>query len=167
MNAGKVIGALASVTVAALLLVACGDDSNDSVPLGGTSPDSGPDTGTSLTVEAHDIGFDRDAYQVTAGPVDIEYVQEGSLPHTLVIETPDGRDVNGFELEVGAADADSGRVDLPPGDYVVYCDVPGHRDAGMEADLHVDCARRIARLTCSLVGSGARTRTCKHPALGL
>jgi plastocyanin len=128
----KVIGALAPATVAALL-VACGDDSSDA------SDDTR--NGADLTVEAHDIEFDRDAYRITAGPVAIEYVQEGALPHTLVIEAPDGGDVDGFGLEVGEGgdvDADSGTVDLPAGDYVIYCDVPGHRDAGMEADLQVE-----------------------------
>jgi len=130
---------MAPVTVAALLLAACGDDSNDDgVALGGASPDPGPGAGTSLTVEAHDIDFDRDAYRIAAGPVDVEYVQEGALPHSLLIEASDGGDVDRFELEVGEVDADSGTVDLPAGDYVIYCDVPGHRDAGMEAELHVE-----------------------------
>ena len=70
--------------------------------------------------------------------MDVEYVQEGSLPHSLLIEASDGGDVDRFELEVGEVDADSGTVDLPAGDYVIYCDVPGHRDAGMEAELHVE-----------------------------
>ena len=139
MNPGQLVGALAPVTVAALLLAACGDDSSDDgVALGGASPDPGPGAGTSLTVEAHDIDFDRDAYRVAAGPVDVEYVQEGALPHSLLIESSDGGDVDSFELEVGEVDADSGTVDLPAGDYVIYCDVPGHRDAGMEAELHVE-----------------------------
>ena len=139
MNPGQLVGALAPVTVAALLLAACGDDSSDDgVALGGASPDPGPGAGTSLTVEAHDIDFDRDAYRVAAGPVDVEYVQEGALPHSLLIEASDGGDVDRFELEVGEVHADSGTVDLPAGDYVIYCDVPGHRDAGMEAELHVE-----------------------------
>ena len=139
MNPGQLVGAMAPVTVAALLLAACGDDSDDDgVALGGASPDPGPGAGTSLTVEAHDIDFDRDAYRIAAGPVDVEYVQEGALPHSLLIEASDGGDVDRVELEVGEVDADSGTVDLPAGDYVIYCDVPGHRDAGMEAELHVE-----------------------------
>ena len=137
MNPGQLVGAMAPVTVAALLLAACGDDSNDDgVALGGASPDPGPGAGTSLTVEAHDIDFDRDAYRIAPGPVDVEYVQEGALPHSLLIEASDGGDVDHFELEVGEVDADSGTVDLPAGDYGIYCDVPGHSD--MEATLTVE-----------------------------
>jgi plastocyanin len=134
-----VVGAVAPVTLAALLLVACGDGGrDDGVAGGGASPESGPDAGTSLAVEAHDIEFDRDAYRIAAGPAEVRYVQEGALPHSLVIEAADGGDVDGFKLEVGDVDADSGTVDLPAGDYVIYCDVPGHRDAGMEAELEVE-----------------------------
>jgi plastocyanin len=138
VSTGKVVSALAPVTVAALLLVACGDDSSDDGKALGASPDSGPGARTSLTVEAHDIGFDRDAYRIAAGPVDIDYVQEGALPHSLVIEASDGGNVDAFRLEVGEVDADKGTIDLPAGDYEIFCDVPGHRDAGMEAELQVE-----------------------------
>lgn len=136
------VGAVAPVTLAALLLVACGDGDDGvaggGVAGGGASADSGPDAGTSLAVEAHDIEFDRDAYRIAAGPADVRYLQEGALPHSLVIEAAGGGDVDGFRLEVGVVEADSGTVDLPAGDYVIYCDVPGHRDAGMEAELQVE-----------------------------
>ena len=136
-------GALAAATLAALLLVACGDDaSDDGAALGaedGGAPGSAdPGAGAALTVEAHDVEFDRDAYRIAAGPVDIEYQQKGTLPHSLVIEESGGAAVDGFELAVGDVDADRGTVDLPPGDYVLYCDVPGHRAAGMEARLRAD-----------------------------
>lgn len=134
------IGVVA-VAVAALLLTACGDDVGDDETLGNRDDGAATDVepgGADLTVEAHDIAFDRDAYGVVSGPVAVEYRQKGSLPHSLVIEDDDGRTLDGFELEVGDVDSDSGTVDLPAGEYVLYCDVPGHRAAGMEARLQVE-----------------------------
>jgi plastocyanin len=140
---GRRHGALAAATLAVFLLAACGDDASDGGAAlgaaGGGAPEPAePGAGAALTVEAHDIEFDSDAYRITAGPVDIEYRQKGTLPHSLVIEEAGGAAVDGFKLGVGDADADRGTVDLPPGDYVLYCDVPGHRGAGMEAELQVD-----------------------------
>jgi plastocyanin len=129
----RAVGALAAVTVTALLLTGCGDDGADE---GAALRAEGG--GADLTIEAHDIEFDRDAYRIAAGPVDIAYTHEGALPHSLVIEAADGRDIDGFKLEVGDTDADSGTVDLTPGVYVLYCDVAGHREAGMEAELLVE-----------------------------
>jgi uncharacterized cupredoxin-like copper-binding protein len=148
VRTGRRRGALAAAALASLLVAACGDDAagddatDDGAALGAESGDApapaDPGGGSNLTVEARDIEFDSDAYLTAAGPVDIEYRQQGALPHSLVIEDADGGAVDGFRLEVGDADADRGTADLPPGEYVLYCDLPGHRDAGMEAELRVD-----------------------------
>lgn len=103
---------------------ACGDDASS-----GPGPDV-PDA--DLVVEAHDLEFDRDEYRLAAGDSSIAYVQKGAVPHTLLIE-----DVEGFELEVDGDPTDVGTVALAPGTYTFYCDVPGHRSAGMEAEVVV------------------------------
>lgn len=87
-----------------------------------------------VEVVALDVKFDRTAYQATSGEVELRYVNKGSIAHTLVL---DGQ-AAAFKLEVGhRGDADSAAVDLEPGTYRMYCDVPGHREAGMEATLKV------------------------------
>jgi plastocyanin len=86
-----------------------------------------------LKVVGEDVDFDSDAYRASAGPIDIVYENEGSIVHTLVI---DG--VDDFKLTVNSrGDVDRGSVELEPGTYDMYCDVPGHRQAGMEATLEV------------------------------
>lgn len=85
-----------------------------------------------LSVTAVDIDLGEDAYEVQADDVSVEYVNEGQTRHTLVVE---GREED-FFLEVAAnGDVDQGTISLESGDYVLYCDVPGHRAAGMEATL--------------------------------
>lgn len=109
------------------LVGACGGDDSE----GSTGAGEGSGGAADLTVDALDkLAFDQDSYEVPAGEVQVLYRNEGSLPHTLVIEG-----VDGFKLSVG--DEDSGSVELEPGSYVLYCDVAGHREAGMEAELTV------------------------------
>ena len=111
-----------------LVLAACGGDDDDT-----SAPAAGGSGTADLTVVAEDIGFDADSYDASAGTIDVRYENDGSIVHTLLIE-----DVDGFELEVSSnGDVDEGSVDLEPGDYTLYCDVAGHRSAGMEAELTV------------------------------
>ena len=58
---------------------------------------------------------------------------EGGL-HTLVF---DGGKVPGFKLEASSGESDELKVDLKPGEYTIYCDIPGHREAGMEGTITV------------------------------
>lgn len=119
---------VAVAVLAALTLVACGDDDG-----GSDAAPAADDIADGVVVIARDIEFDKDTYQTEAGPTTFAYENEGSIVHTLLIE-----EVDGFELEVNAnGDVDTGEVDLEAGEYVLYCDVPGHRAAGMEATLVV------------------------------
>lgn len=119
----------------ALMAGACGDD-DAAGPDEGPVPDSEEvigDADGALTVIAEDIKFGKDEYQADAGEVTFVYENQGSIVHTLLIE-----EVDDFELTVSSAgDVDEGTVELEPGDYVMFCDVPGHRVAGMEAALVV------------------------------
>jgi uncharacterized cupredoxin-like copper-binding protein len=122
--------------VGALLLVGCGgDDDDDDGGAGGSETTAAP-VAADVTVHAADIGFPEKDFTATAGSVTIAYINDpGVTAHTLVI---DGVDKGDFFLEIsGAGDQDSGTVDLSAQAYTIYCDIPGHRAAGMEGTLTV------------------------------
>lgn len=88
---------------------------------------------SNLEVQAGDLFFKPTAFEAPSGTITVTYENLGSLLHTLKVE---GR--KGFKLSVTKkGDTDSGEIRLPPGEYVLYCDVPGHRVANMEATLVV------------------------------
>ena len=126
---------LCVAAIAALPLAACGDDDDDA---GGSPPGNGPGVqgGDGLTVSALDsLAFDPDDLTAAAGSIAVMLENDGSLPHTFVIEDHE----DDMKLSVaGSGDSDEGSIDLEAGDYTFYCDVPGHRGAGMEGTLTVE-----------------------------
>jgi nitrite reductase (NO-forming) len=118
-----------------LFLAACGGGGSDTPPPsaadGATKPPVGP--GTPVTITAGDLFLEPKEAAVPPGAITFRYVNEGAQAHTLLIDR-----ISGFKLEVAAkGDTDSGNVSLKPGRYTLYCDVPGHRDVGMESTLVV------------------------------
>jgi plastocyanin len=110
------------------------------LPLGacsGGSSASGPVAGADVTVHAKDtLRFDKTEYtaKAKAGEVKIGYVNDGSLTHTLVI---DGHpEFNKLQV-TSKGQSEIGTAQLQPGTYQIYCDIPGHRAAGMQANLVV------------------------------
>ena len=117
-----------------LTFVACGGDDTEGAT---TSTTGGAGGGaSSLPVEAFDsFEFDAEQYTAEAGEITFRYVNEGSLPHTLVVDDHE----SDMRLKVAKkGDADEGSITLDPGDYTIYCDVAGHRAGGMEAELTVE-----------------------------
>jgi uncharacterized cupredoxin-like copper-binding protein len=107
-----------------LTLTACGDD--DDSDAGSTGSTGGSEQ--TVTVKATDaLEFEPDHLTATAGVIHIVQDNTGTTTHTFLI---DGQD---FKL----TNDDDGDIDLAAGDYVFYCDVPGHRSAGMEGTLTV------------------------------
>lgn len=89
---------------------------------------------STVEVTAVDIDFSGNEFTAQAGTVRFVYRNDGQINHTLVIEGVPAFDT----LEVNRkGDTDEGTVELEPGTYTIFCDVPGHRRAGMEAKLLV------------------------------
>lgn len=82
---------------------------------------------------AVDLGFPEAPSEVPAGAVDVELDNQGAIEHNVTIEELDDEKI----LDATGGSTDSGSVELEPGDYTFYCNVPGHRAAGMEGTLTV------------------------------
>ena len=81
------------------------------------------------------LRFDQNSYEAPAEEIAIAYVNDDTIRHTLVVIKDDVID-NSLELEVNRkGDIDSGSITLEPGNYVLFCTVPGHQN--MKADLLV------------------------------
>lgn len=118
---------LLGAAAVALPLAACGDDDGG----GGDIPEG------AIEVQALDspLAFDPDEISAPAGEITIALVNDGSIPHTLVFEDLE----DDLKLSIaGSGDLDSGSITLEAGEYVFYCDIPGHRGAGMEGTLTVE-----------------------------
>jgi plastocyanin len=86
-----------------------------------------------VSIHAFDIGFRQKTATTHSGKNRIEEVNDGATRHTLLFD-----EVPGFLLEVPSGGSHASKeVDLKPGTYTYYCDVPGHRSAGMEGKLTV------------------------------
>jgi plastocyanin len=118
----------------------CGGD-GDTGGAPGTTPTSsqagrdadGDGGGTALVIIAGDIYLKPKEVEAPAGKITVTYTNDGQLQHTLLVE---GK--RGLYLDVtGRGDTDRGTIQLRPGSYTLYCDLPGHRPAGMEAKLTV------------------------------
>jgi plastocyanin len=122
-------GLAGAVVIGALVLAGCGGDD------GGGSDDGGTTGPADVVVHGNDaLKFDKASYSARAGTNVIELVNDGGQPHTLLFDDGPPFDKLGVS---GQGDTDSGSVELTPGTYTIYCDIPGHRPAGMEATLVV------------------------------
>jgi plastocyanin len=125
------IGALA---ITGAVLAGCGGaDGGSGGASAGLSTGSGDGRSGTVTVVALDsLRFDQDDYTAGAGEVTIDYENGGNLAHTLLIAG-----VDDFKLSVASnGDTDEGTIELEPGDYRIYCDIPGHES--MEGPLTVE-----------------------------
>ena len=108
------------LAAAAVAAAACGGE------------EAGPPVATVDLVAADDF-FDPDELTAPVGSVEFIVRNRGEDPHTFVIEGM------GFKLRVLDPGAfDSGVVRLEAGEFVFYCDIEGHREAGMQGVLVVE-----------------------------
>ena len=136
----------AAVLAAALLLAACGDDTDhggghmgDGIHMGpgdmGNDRDARPVAADARRIEvtASSFAFDPDEITVEAGEDIAIVLSSADTLHDFTVDELDAHvSVDDGETDEGGLRAEE------PGTYTFYCSVPGHRDEGMEGTLVVE-----------------------------
>jgi FtsP/CotA-like multicopper oxidase with cupredoxin domain len=123
-----VLAVFAALTVGLALVAAIRAPEGGAVEAGQETSD-----GASVTaiIELSEFAISGDL-EIPEGDVEFEIINTGVALHNLVLENgPSSVDLNSGEtttLQVGH---------LEPGAYTIFCNIAGHRDAGMEARLVV------------------------------
>lgn len=119
----------AAVAVGVMIgLSACGG--------GSSAPDYTIPADADLVVKAvPTIRWDKSEYTAPAGDIDVFLANDDNVKHVLVI-LQDDQVVGDLELTVNQkGDTASGTITLEPGQYRVYCTIPGH--SSMDSTLTV------------------------------
>jgi plastocyanin len=85
-----------------------------------------------VTITGHDIYFDPAEVTIKAGPVTFILPNEGAAEHDFSI------DELGIQVNMPAGTTQTLEADIPAGTYEYYCNIPGHKDAGMVGTLVVE-----------------------------
>jgi plastocyanin len=124
---------LVAATMTAAVLTAGGE--GEGAAARGQAPAA---TGRTLELAADPSGklaYDKDRAAVLAGRVTVRFTNDARLEHNVTIAQ--GSRTIGATKTITAATATL-KVNLPAGQYVYFCSVPGHRQAGMEGTLTVE-----------------------------
>lgn len=93
---------------------------------GGTPAASTDSGGTTQSVASLDISFDPAEFTVPADTdVMVSLPNEGALPHNFSI------DELGIDVDIATGAAEETTINAPAAEYEYYCNVPGHKEAGM------------------------------------
>ena len=93
----------------------------------------------SLAVDEFEYGIRGTHLEVAAGHLRIHAYNRGMDDHDLSVDSP-SRTVHYATIEVPAGSTDDPphvTVDLAPGQYVLFCGLPGHEQAGMISTITV------------------------------
>jgi plastocyanin len=135
------LAATIALALAAVALGACGDDDEgDTSVAETTTSEETTAEDTTVAVEAvPDGSFAFTETELTAAPGadTIEFYNPSSTRHNVYIEDESGEVVAETET-VTEARAEAFPEPLEAGTYTYYCDIPGHREGGMEGILTVE-----------------------------
>lgn len=98
-------------------------------------PPRAPGDGGEISMDAGDFFYADFVGEVVEGDIAITLVNIANGTHNIVFDAANqGSDV---PIEADGGETASGTVNLFAGEYVFYCSIPGHREAGMEGSLLV------------------------------
>ncbi len=100
---------------------------------GGEEPAAGGGGGETVTVESYDIYFEPEELSIPADTdVTVSLPNEGVTLHNFSI------DELGISVDIAPGATEETTINAPAGTYEFYCNVPGHKPAGMLGTLTVE-----------------------------
>ena len=81
------------------------------------------------------LAFEQKTVSSKPGAVKIDFTNQSPVGHDVKISDSSGNQLGGTDLVTGGNA--TATVDLSPGTYTFFCDVPGHEEAGMKGTLTV------------------------------
>lgn len=122
-----------TILLAALALAVAGcDGDGDGVEADGEPVVAGP--GTVSVIGTDDLKWSETELRAGPGELTVGLTCEPAIDHNFVIAELEDELVVACE----PGEAATGTVDLDPGSYTFYCNIAGHRSAGMEGTLVVE-----------------------------
>ena len=124
----------------------------------GGTPTTGATTAAAMTVDvvAQDIFFEPKELTIPANTdVTVNLPNEGAAPHNFSI------DALGINVDIAPGATEQVVINAPAGEYEYYCNVPGHKEAGMVGTLTVseEAAARAGRARQRLLALRPRQAT--------
>jgi mono/diheme cytochrome c family protein len=107
------------------------------------SPTSGKpavESGGQLEIDADPSGqlaYTAKTASATAGPLTIKMKNAASIPHNIALQQGTSGPVLGATALISGGASTTLHVNVKPGTYTYFCQVPGHRAAGMYGTLTV------------------------------
>ncbi len=134
---GGALGTAVTVAIAFVVLIAMTSETErtNAAPDGGEAAAAvvAGEAVAEITLVATEFAFDPDEF-VAAPEVVVTLDNQGVVIHNFVVEgVPEAE----FVVVAEAGQVGSGTLALDAGDYVFFCSIPGHREAGMEGRLTV------------------------------
>jgi plastocyanin len=102
----------------------------------GGQPQQAGSGGTTLqisTPSGTDLAYNQKQVSASAGNVTIDFQNNEVIAHDVAVADSSGKVLG--QTDLVTSDSASTSIDLPAGNYVFYCTVPGHREAGMQGTL--------------------------------
>lgn len=123
---------ITAVTVLALGLTACATAD--------ARTDAGVTDGTvNVVLDEWSLGFEQ--AQASQGELAFQVRNAGEQQHNLTVEEAGGGEQYYQTALLNPGEATQFSLDLADDSYDLYCSVPGHREAGLEATLTVGAAQ--------------------------
>lgn len=112
-----------------LAVAACGRGG----PPGGQPPGRQP-TAQTLEVSMREWAFDPSPLVGKAGRITFRIKNDGAVEHNFLVEGKPGAEI----AAITPGESKILETELTPGQYAIFCNLPGHREAGMVGTLKIE-----------------------------